>query len=247
MAENNRIKWLDAMKGIAILLVLFGHSRSEMNFASRICVGCHMPIFFFCGGLTLHNYETFSKGVLVKAKALFYPFITESLLTILFYWYDRGRVLLETVRFEGYGVLWFLPTLFVAEILVMLLSFKPQYSKMFIGAYIVILWCLRGYMEDYTNQWYFYIILRIIASSFFVYIGYLTKNIFLKRKNYVWLPALGIYLILAWFYAEKWTFDLHYAVLPDVLFYYLLGFLGIISVAGISQLVCNCSFFELGG
>lgn len=100
MAENSRIKWLDVMKRITILLVLLGHSRSEMNYVSRICVGCHMPIFFFVGGLTLHKYETFLKGVLVKAKALLYPYITASLLQLLFYWYDRDRVILETVRFE---------------------------------------------------------------------------------------------------------------------------------------------------
>lgn len=151
MTENNRIEWLDVFKGITILLVVLGHSRSEMNYLSRICVGCHMPIFFFVGGLTLHKYDTFSSSVLVKAKALLYPYMTGSLLTILFYWNDRGSVLRESLRFTGYGVLWFLPTLFTAEIMILLLvengvcrKFNHIYSSIIYSSIV-------GYKELYDR------------------------------------------------------------------------------------------------
>ena len=102
-------------------------------------------------------------------------------------------------------------------------------------------------MEEYTDKYYVYIILRIVAASLFVYVGYLSKPYFLNQKNRIWLITLGIYLLLAFFLAEKWTFDLHYAVLLDVLFYYLLGFHGGISVAGIAQIVVNIYFFDWVG
>lgn len=144
-------------------------------------------------------------------------------------------------------MLWFLPTLFAAEILVLLLIRNQRYSKIFICIWLILLWCLSGCMEEYTDKYYVYIILRIVAASLFVYVGYLSKPYFLNQKNRIWLITLGIYLLLAFFLAEKWTFDLHYAVLLDVLFYYLLGFHGGISVAGIAQIVVNIYFFDWVG
>lgn len=102
-------------------------------------------------------------------------------------------------------------------------------------------------MTDYSDKWYLYMLLRTVVAGFFVYVGYMTKNIFLNCKNKIWPVAFGSYLVLAWFFPEKWTFDLHYAVLPDEFFYYLLGFLGILSVAGISQIASQCSFLRWAG
>lgn len=50
MEKNDRVLYMDVAKGIGILMVMLAHNRLELNLISRICVGCHMPLFFIVGG-----------------------------------------------------------------------------------------------------------------------------------------------------------------------------------------------------
>lgn len=58
--KSGRVQWIDCAKGIAICLVVIGHSmvRSSDFTADDIVRGIifsfHMPLFFFCSGLMMH-------------------------------------------------------------------------------------------------------------------------------------------------------------------------------------------------
>lgn len=50
-SKAERIDWIDAAKGIGILLVIIGHSISIFSIRGAI-FSFHMPLFFICSGLT---------------------------------------------------------------------------------------------------------------------------------------------------------------------------------------------------
>lgn len=136
-----RLHWIDSLKGIGIILVVFAHYRLPVALDTYI-FSFHMPLFFFISGF-LFNFEKYSESapnfVKRRFKSLIVPYFCFALLTCLFYF------LLDTVFQPGvtnidffvntipYGIysilyalgplvsynppLWFLSCLFVTELL----------------------------------------------------------------------------------------------------------------------------------
>ena len=73
---KNRIGYIDMAKGLAIILVIVGHSSFVPHIAKMILYIFHIPLFFFLSGFTLNvrKYETFSGYCLNKVKSLVVPF-----------------------------------------------------------------------------------------------------------------------------------------------------------------------------
>lgn len=69
---KNRIGYIDMSKGLAIILVIIGHSSFVPNNAKLLLYSFHIPLFFFLSGFTLNvrKYETFSGYCLNKVKSL---------------------------------------------------------------------------------------------------------------------------------------------------------------------------------
>lgn len=81
--EFNFLNNIDAIKGLAILLVVVGHCINSETLLHDIIYSFHMPLFFFVAGY-LFNFEKwnglFYKFVLKKAQRLLLPYFISSLL-----------------------------------------------------------------------------------------------------------------------------------------------------------------------
>lgn len=66
----NRKTWIDILKGIGILLVVFGHVIMPDGLPKRIIASFNMPLFFLISGL-LFNYEKWSGNFKVFCKEKF--------------------------------------------------------------------------------------------------------------------------------------------------------------------------------
>lgn len=132
-----RLHWIDTLKGIAITLVVFAHHSLPVTLNTYI-YSFHMPLFFFISGF-LFDFRKYAKSasnfVKRRLKSLIVPYFFFALLTCLFYF------LLEKIFHFGYfkistfydviyiilcapgdrdlvnPPLWFLPCLFVTELL----------------------------------------------------------------------------------------------------------------------------------
>lgn len=74
--KNNRIEWLDYMKGVAILIVVIGHmsmaTESTLRFTWPIIVG-EMPLFFMLSGILA--YKINKTTLLENYKKKLFPWV----------------------------------------------------------------------------------------------------------------------------------------------------------------------------
>lgn len=112
-----RLNWIDIAKGIAIILMVLGHT-SIPTFFSNFIWAFHMPLFFIASGWTTNWQKTNFKGFTKrKLQTLLVPFLIYSFFVILLHipqgWSDFKLWIVH--GWEGYA-LWFIPVLFFASI-----------------------------------------------------------------------------------------------------------------------------------
>lgn len=155
--DLRRISIVDTAKGIAIILMVWGHTEQgamhrqlwastpnvvhAIRFADAFIYSFHMPVFFFVSGLFLAG-SVDRRGrwpfVLEKARTLLYPYVLWGLLsfvldplTLQF----RSASRLPTVTERILGILtgnasWFLITLFATQLLALLVLRLPHWLQM---------------------------------------------------------------------------------------------------------------------
>ena len=126
-----RLKYFDTVKGIGILLVVLGHATFVNERLLTFIFSFHMPLFFIVSGM-LTAYKDGSGSTLRdvfyrKLKTIIIPYLCFSicytLIDILSVYFGQISLndlkinLVCTGSFAGSGPLWFLPTLFICEII----------------------------------------------------------------------------------------------------------------------------------
>lgn len=185
----------DIMKGIAILLVVLGHSVPDQASASGIAsyplylmrtiiYSFHMPVFFFVAGYFMHIplKEGFQKFVKDKSIRLMVPYFTIGLLYFPFklvlskfasqqiYPQDIWKIF---IGINPDGELWFLYCLFFISIIIALLV-KRVNLGLLIGSFLI------GMLSDVFNIFSVAMVSEILYFQFFFILGlYKTLLIFL--------------------------------------------------------------------
>lgn len=139
--KQSRNEWLDVAKGIAIILMVFGHTGFSTYWAGFI-YAFHMPLFFIASGWT-SNWGKYDirKFVLHKVRTLLFPFVIYSAI-----------VLIVSSKIEGYNfhcfikngwgeyALWFVQVLFLASFIVKAIyQFKSNISRYIIVVVLAVL------------------------------------------------------------------------------------------------------------
>ncbi len=129
---DRRIDWIDCAKGIAVFLVVLGHTPVPEPVVREIYT-FHMPLFFFLSGWVFRpdRYPSWRSFAVNKARSLLVPYACFGLLracaVLLAGWAGLGGTGNPLELFGGIAVslrgtawsagLWFLPCLFVSELL----------------------------------------------------------------------------------------------------------------------------------
>jgi fucose 4-O-acetylase-like acetyltransferase len=131
--------WLDASKGVGIILVVYGHQLRAQMAAVRVdpswhaplqdamIYAFHMPLFFFISGLTIEkSIRRLSAGAFVRSRAisLIYPYVLWTFLSFALAMIGR-RYVNNPVSFEDILSIawkplfqyWFLYTLFICQVI----------------------------------------------------------------------------------------------------------------------------------
>ncbi|MET0241435.1 MAG: acyltransferase family protein [Sphingobium sp.] len=129
---GGRVEWVDAAKGIGILLVIAGHVWWRPGAVRDAIYAFHMPLFFILSGYMVKPQPGWAL-LWRQARTLFVPFVAFSLILIavdmgvegargvrpIFGSFGAGMeaIVLRTESLRGpFTILWFVPCLFFARI-----------------------------------------------------------------------------------------------------------------------------------
>ena len=185
MENIKRLDYLDYAKGIGILLVVLAHIycfNPDINRELLVIwiYSFHMPLFFIVSGMLLKykNENDIKKVIISRIKGLLIPYLFFSLLSIIvkiiINGLDKNMIIWDLIYSAigiGIDVLWFLPALFIGEILFVLINkmIKNNYAKVLLIAFLFI--CSTFISKE--NGLILLLISRGLIALGFVAIGYL--------------------------------------------------------------------------
>lgn len=210
--ENSRIVWLDALKGIGILLVIVSHSNCQLPFVNFFIAG-YIQLFFIAAGFTYRSSLNSISFCRKKAIRLLLPYFTYGLLTLLFFTLMGGQNFLKGICGLLYGCysleaypncdfkilpigtqpLWFLPAMFSAYMVLCIKERIAKEKRLFF--FILILMIQLGLSsQTYLLPWSLDIAIYFALCILF---GALFKEyFFLEKRKGIFFVVLLIYGLL---------------------------------------------------
>lgn len=148
---KERIGYVDAAKGLGMLLIMLGHITKYDNPVDLWMSSFKVVIFYIMSGFLMSYTGSVKKrsfGVFMKKTltSLAIPYVTFSILGIMFkvgciyvkekpikkitkvFW----EYLWDSVFLAGINSMWFLPTIFFGEIIFFFFNKKPHCNKAFV-------------------------------------------------------------------------------------------------------------------
>ena len=259
--SNHRELWIDCARGIAILLVIVGHTISGV--LSGAIYSFHMPLFFIFSGIT-SKFSSTNKAFVAKTersfKHLMGPFFLIYVIQTIIYllrhlsniFQDRSfltdyqyQMILSGIFSSGVsisvlnatvlyvGVIWFFPALFFRKTLFDYLHLKLKTKQLLLYCLLFsILGILIGQIQPLPFS--FDIVLAILPLF---YIGSHFDNFRIKKSllySFLW----GLFLIIT-YVLGKCTLELAPRRYPAYPLCFITAVLGTLMVSEFSVICCN--------
>lgn len=201
MLSIRRINYLDYIKGFAILLVILGHIYYYDNPIKIFIYSFHMPLFFIISGFLSNNKSLDIKTTICnKFKSLIIPYIMFGcgiiFLKLIINNGITGEIksyILYFLTGTGMDALWFLPALFIIDIIYCLLKNSKLNTLLKIPT-IIVLFLVGLYGKNiHTNIVLVTLYRSLIGLGFFM-LGHYTFN-FIKKLNVSYITILILLII----------------------------------------------------
>ena len=165
-----RLNYIDRLKGICMLLIIWGHTVTSLDIVSQWATGFKVTAFYIATGFLLGvrqeknviPKQTPTKKLLLTMGVpyLFYSVLSLALSALLMISGNRPeefftQKLLSTVTLSGISTLWFLPSMFFARLVFERLSNKKAFGWL---KYVltlclpVLLWGLSLYIQQFFGK-----------------------------------------------------------------------------------------------
>lgn len=251
--NNRRIEWVDIAKGIAIILMVLGHTGIP-KYINDWIYSFHMPFFFFISGVLSRQYEQTDvacniKYILHKTKVLLLPFLIYSLINIILYpLYGKlpSQEFLISLLQDGWNgiALWFIPVFFVCVVICYFCSGTNKSIYISMPIFLMI-----GAFLSYRNIKLPYALSTVPIGCFYIMLGSTFKRSIFYIIDQTTLPIKTILLIGG--FVISFIISLHYRldlasnnILPLTPLL-LAAICGIISICIISKLVEHIKFTRI--
>lgn len=191
----DRIEWIDTAKGYGIICVILGHI--SFHSLSIWIYSFHIPLFFFLSGYMFNEKRAFIPFLRKKIKSLLIPYIFFSFLYICFdkefsiSSYNIKTIVADFILQQRYTPLWFITSLFVANILFyfLLKIFHNINYQVLLSLFASILIASCWHDKSYSIIWnadisIFVIPYMLIANYTKKYYTIILRN---KSNNYIFL------------------------------------------------------------
>ena len=262
---KKRIKWVDVAKGILISLVVLGHS--DIHKMTGILINSFdMAAFFSLSGITFHCSENYKKYTIKKLKNLLVPYLYFSII-MLFYFavkaivWKRGDfsikcgILSFFIPISGrnstsvYG-LWFLPCLFLAEMLLYIIL-KTKEKNIYLASLFFVLICVGCFIiNKITNVTSVLSILPI--ALIFLLVGIEIRknyNQIEKNKRMICISSFITFLLVVIinYIVTESMIDLSSMTLGSWPLYIVSGLAGTIFICSFAMIIQNVGVFSVIG
>ncbi len=213
---KNRIEWVDAAKGLLIVLVVLGHSTSIVWIKNWISA-FYMSAFFILSGFTMRKELKMPlwKYIANRAIQLLGPYLLFSIAWIGFSYIKdmlspsgfsiSSAIVSIFLPYSGrlggsvYNY-WFLPCMFLAQV-AFFLCLYPQGWKKSIGAVLWLLYLVVGIaLGNYGS-----LLICAVVSAVFIAIGFIVKRLtsgggytFSKKSIWIAIAAICVYIGATW-------------------------------------------------
>lgn len=269
----SRISWVDVCRGIAIILVLYGHALS--NDTQRFLIyAFHMPLFFFLSGVVFKHdrIKSFYSVIVKNFKTILFPYVLFAILTFIvgFIILQPQNYTYDAIMKQIYGVLygngnngylaynvalWFLPCLFLVKVFFALLARIINNDKGII--LILITFSLFGYYFSafQPESKLFFGLETAFTGIVFFGAGYLwnknekLKHLFISNNLLILCVAIIATITFAWlnfhFYGNQ--IDMRLNRINNYYLFYLGAFSGITASILLSMIIKKNSLLEYFG
>ena len=270
--SDNRIHYLDVLKGIGIVFVVFAHANS-MLYGSGYLYCFHMVLFFFISGLLMNpaKYPSFKQFLASRIKQLYVPYVVFYLLCYL-YWLviERSQRTIAVSPLDGFlglfwgtdnthwiypaAVLWFVIGLLALE-LVFYLVIKGTKSWWIRGGVLAILTAIGLLLAKYRLYVLPFSLNNALLVIPFFTAGYLLRKplvesdmVYGTKKSRLLLAVAPLVAVTVWQYPGicelgKQT-DISYLTHPAIHWFYTVPFLEIALWTIVAMLIGKSRFWE---
>lgn len=214
-ALGNRVLWIDILKGIGILAVVWGHFTSDRF----VCV-FHMPLFFIVSGFLQKPRDTW-KCLRYSFLRLMVPYFAFLLMLFLLESLRCGYPLQPYLLLWGgksltgiFGVFWFITVLFLSKNL-----FNVFLRRNWLAPWIFLFFAALAYVVEYTGIQLVWGAEIVPAALFFLWVGNRSALLFSRFLRWLGVPWIRVvfgitvfcFLLIAWFFQESLYIDMKYS------------------------------------
>lgn len=234
--ENTRYQWLDIAKGIAILLMVIGHT-SIPDPINRFIFAFHMPLFFIASGYcTNWSKLTYAEFVLHKCKTLLLPFVIYSAIVLIIgvstNQMDAMQIITQGWASNCYP-LWFVPILFVSLLMAKAIM-SIQNGKVKIIVWILM--ALIGSFLKYKLIYLPYTLSPAFYASFLLIAGTYAKILQTYILNPKWW-VLSICFVVTAIISHFWKVNMSWNTINPVVLITIGALAGTYLVFGVSSII----------
>ena len=192
MQLKQRVHYIDLAKGIAMILVILGHTKKLVSpTVVWWLYTFHMPLFFMLSGMVFNpdKYKNFKEMFKAKFKSLIIPYICFCL--ILWFWeyivrrptnFINDKTLVKFIGiFLGerggkyYLSMWFITALFLSEIFLYIFAKVVKNKKVFFTTGFITTAVLGCFIIIKSESGFYWSADLVPISISFIIIGYFLK------------------------------------------------------------------------
>lgn len=237
-----RKDWVDVLRGIAIIFVVFGHQARNCDWFFLYTTPIKIPLFFAISGYLFNDRKVRQKDFLLNIfRKLVIPYFSLAIIPVLVFSLKRGpSFIFDSVLniFSG-KVFWFMPCLIIAEILFFYIT-RLCNGIIFVSITAIIASILGIIMSHFHFLNYAMINTAFICQAYII-IGYVIKKCELKIQNMnisISLAMLILYIVLCYlsqFIFESQYFDIHLNHYYNYFYCYMLIILGCFALISLAS------------
>ena len=274
MSSSKRLNYFDMAKGIGVFLVLLGHLQGDtfFNLSPFVLPLCtwifsfHMPLFFIIAGMLMRykNDSTKEMKELIsrRFKGIMIPYLWFSLFYFLVVVFAliKGGIKINTLLIQawyvismyGMNVLWFLPALFMGEVLFLYLykKYGGKVTAIIVTALTTVSSTINYFLSEVSSETALWerltelltTLLRPVFVCSFVALGFYIYSFFKEReKSNIKELGLGILMAAAniFLYRFNGGVDFRSLVMGNLLLYYICAILGSVGLIPICKNIPN--------